>query len=151
MKSFFKALLNIFRKPVTVKYPSEKTFLPDDYRGLIGFNEDLCIWCRRCEMVCPPGAIVFSQDLEGKQTYHFSRAVCIYCGECVRACPKEGAIFQSNEPANFAVKESDINNNWNRLFDEALESRIAYAAEKKRRAAEKVVAAKKEEESKTVT
>ena len=95
MKTFFKALGNVFKKPVTTKYPFEKTFIPDDYRGLIGFDENLCIWCRRCEMVCPPGAIVFSQDMEGKQTYHFNRAVCIYCGECVRACPKEGAIFQT--------------------------------------------------------
>ena len=95
-------------------------------------------------MVCPPGAIVFSQDMEGKQTYHFNRAVCIYCAECVRACPKEGAIFQTNEPAGFALKEENINNGWNKLFDDAIKSRAAYAAEKKRLAAEKATAEKKE-------
>ena len=154
MKTFFKALGNVFKKPVTTKYPFEQTFFPDDYRGLIGFDENLCIWCRRCEMVCPPGAIVFSQDMEGKQTYHFNRAVCIYCGECVRACPKEGAIFQTAEPAPCALKAENKNNGWNKLFDEALVSREAYAAEKKRKAAEKAAAdkaaaAKKEEENKT--
>lgn len=148
MKTFFKAILNLFKKPVTIKYPFEQTFIPDDYRGMIGFNENLCIWCRRCEMACPPGAIVFSQAMDGKQTYHFNRAVCIYCSECVRACPKEGAIFQTNVPAKCALKEENINNGWNILYGEALMSRAAYAAEKKRLAAEKAAAVKTEMEKK---
>lgn len=145
MKTFFNSLANVFKSPVTVKYPLQPTFIPDDYRGLIGFNESLCIWCRRCEMVCPPGAIVFSQDMEGKQTYHFNRAVCIYCGECVRTCPKEGAIFQTAEPAPCALKEENINNGWNQLFAEALASRDAYAALKKAKAAAQKTAKPKEE------
>lgn len=148
MKTFLKAIGNLFRKPVTKNYPVEQTFIPDDYRGLIGFNEDLCIWCRRCEMVCPPGAIVFSQDLEGKQTYHFNRAVCIYCTECVHACPAEGAIYQTAEPAKCALKEENINNGWNTLYAEALKSRAAYALEKKRLAAEKAAAQKEGGEKK---
>ena len=135
MKTFFKAIANIFRKPVTVKYPLEKTYIPDDYRGLIHFEEGLCIWCRRCEMVCPPGAIVFSQDMNGKQEYHYNRAVCIYCGECVRTCPKEGCLIQTGEPAPCALQAENINNGWNKLFDEALISRELYAAEKKKKAA----------------
>lgn len=143
MKTFFKAIGNLFKKPVTIKYPFERTYIPADYRGMIGFNESLCIWCRRCEMACPPGAIVFSQDMEGKQTYHYNRAVCIFCGECVRTCPKEGALYQTNQPAPFAVRQENINNGWNILFDQALKSRDAYMAEKKRLAAEKAAAAKK--------
>lgn len=142
MKTFFEAIGNIFRTPVTTKYPYEPTFIPDDYRGLIGFEESLCIWCRRCEMACPPGAIVFSQDMEGKQTYHYNRAVCIYCGECVRACPKEGALFQTNVPGHCALKAENINNGWNQLFVDALASRELYAAEKKKKAAEKAAAEK---------
>ncbi len=139
MKMFFNALGNMFRKPVTKDFPNEDTFKPDDYRGLIEFNEELCIWCRRCEMACPPGAIVFSQDIDsGKQEYHYSPYVCIYCHECVRSCPKPGAILQSGIPGHPAVHEQDVNNKWNKLFDEALASREAYSAEKKRRqAAEK--------------
>lgn len=135
MKTFFKAIGNLVKKPVTTKYPFEQTYIPDDYRGLIGFDADLCIWCRKCEMACPPGAIVFSQAMDGQQTYHYNRAVCIYCSECVRACPKEGALFQTAEPAPCALKEENINNGWNKLFDEALESRAAYAAEKKKQTA----------------
>jgi len=150
MKTFFKALGNLFKKPVTVKYPFEQTYIPDDYRGVIHFEEDLCIWCRRCEMVCPPGAIVFSQDLDGKQTYHYNRAVCIFCDECVRTCPKEGALIQTNQPAKFALKKENINNGWNLLYEDALKSRDAYAAEKKRLAAEKAAATKQAEEKKAL-
>ncbi len=146
MKTFFKAIGNIFKKPVTVKYPFEKTFIPDDYRGMIGFKEQACIWCRRCEGACPPGAIVFSQAMDGKQQYHYNRAVCIFCEECIRSCPKsdKGALYQTHQPAPFAVKGENINNGWNALFTEALKSRDAYAAEKKRLAAENTAAAKKE-------
>lgn len=142
MKTFFKALGNLFKRPVTVKYPFEKTFIPEDYRGVIGFNESLCIWCHRCESACPPGAIVFSHDMEGKQRYYYNRAVCIFCEECIRSCPKEGALYNTHQPAQCAVKEDNINNGWNILFEEALQSRAAYAAEKKRLAAEKAASAK---------
>lgn len=136
MKSFFSAIANLFKKPVTTPFPTAPTYKPDDYRGLIEFHEDLCIWCRRCEMVCPPGAIVFSQDVEsGKQEYHYSPYVCIYCHECVRACPKPGAILQSAEPGHPGLKEQNINNGWNKLFVDALDSRAAYAAEKKKQQA----------------
>lgn len=147
MKTFFTALGNLFRKPVTIKYPFEKTFIPDDYRGMIGFEESLCIWCRRCEGACLPGAIVFSQDMEGKQTYHYNRAVCIFCEECIRTCPKEGALYNTHQPANCALKEENINNGWNVLYEEALKSRAAYAAGKKRQAAEKAAAAKQAAQS----
>ena len=142
MKTFLKAIGNLVKKPVTTQYPFEPTYKPDDYRGLIGFNADLCIWCRRCEAACPPGAIVFSQAMDGQQTYHYNRAVCIYCSECVRSCPKEGAIYQTAEPAHCALKAENINNGWNKLFDEALESRAVYAAEKKRLTALKAAEAK---------
>lgn len=147
MKSFFKAVGNLFKKPVTTQYPVEATYIPDDYRGLIVFEESLCIWCRKCEMVCPPGAIVFSQDVEtGKQEYHYSPYVCIFCKECVRACPAPGALLQSAEPAHPGLKEQNINNGWNALFADALDSRAAHAAEKKRKQAEEK--AKKEAEAK---
>lgn len=148
MKTFFKALSNLFKRPVTVKYPFEKTFLPEDYRGVIGFNESLCIWCRRCEGACPPGAIVFSQDMDGKQHYYYNRAVCIFCEECIRSCPKEGALYQTHQPAMCAVKGDNINNAWNTLYEEALQSRAAYAAEKKRLAAGKATAPKPTAEKK---
>ena len=136
MKTFFKTIGNLFKKPATIPFPAAPTYKPDDYRGLIVFDESLCIWCRRCETVCPPGAIVFSQNItDGKQTYHYSPYVCIYCQECVRTCPKQGCLIQSAEPGHPATKEHDVNNVWNKLFADSLESRVVYAAEKKKQQA----------------
>jgi NADH-quinone oxidoreductase subunit I len=134
MKAFFIAIGNLFRKPVTIKYPYEPTYIPDDFRGLIEHHPDLCIWCRRCEMACPSGAIIFSQALTGEQTYHYNRGVCIYCGECVRSCPKPGAIIQTPIPSKPALKGEDINNSWKITVEDSLASRAAYMAEKKKQA-----------------
>jgi ech hydrogenase subunit F len=132
MTTFLKAIGNLFRSPATVKYPFEKTYKPNDFRGLIVHNPEPCIWCRKCEMVCPPGAIVFSQALDGKQTYHYNRHVCIYCGECVRNCPKAGALIQSAEPAKPATAKENVNNGWDVTVKDALASRAAYLEAKKR-------------------
>jgi len=132
MSAFVTALGNLFKKPATVCYPFEPTYKPTDYRGLIEHVPEVCIWCRRCEIDCLSGAIVFSQDLEGQQTFHYNPYVCIYCGECVAVCPKEGSIFQLAENAAPAVKSQDVNNQWGITFDEAVESRKIYMAEKKR-------------------
>ncbi len=141
MTTFLKALGNLFRKPATVQYPFEPTYLPSTYRGLIKHDASLCIWCRKCETVCPPGAIVFSQASDGKQTYHYNTHVCIYCGECVRACPKAGALIQTNEMAPPVTAAAKINHSWSGIVKEALASREAYAAER-RKAAAAVAAAK---------
>ena len=137
MKAFFQALGNLFRSPATVKYPFEPTYKPDDYRGVIEHTPDLCNWCRRCELACPPGAIIFSQSMDGQQTYHYNRAVCIYCGECVRVCPKDGALIQTGIPGKPATKAENINNSWAVTVDNALKSRAAYMTEKKKQAAAK--------------
>lgn len=137
MKAFLIAIENLFKKPVTIKYPFEPTYKPDDYRGLIEHHPDLCIWCRRCEIACPPGAIIFSQAMDGSQTYHYNKAVCIYCGECVRNCPKPGAIVQTAIPATPSLHDENINNNWKVIVNEALQSRANYLAEKKRQQAAK--------------
>jgi len=137
MSAFFIALGNLFKKPATVKYPFEPTYKPADYRGMIVHNPDLCIWCRRCEMVCPPGAIVFSQSIYGQQTFHYNSHVCIYCGRCVFNCPKTGALVQSATPAGPAVKKDNVNNGWAVTVKESLDSRKAYVAAVKKAAEEK--------------
>jgi ferredoxin len=64
------------------------------------YNEELCIFCDKCENICPPGAIKFEViDLQsGKKEYNYNPYLCIYCGACVDACPKseEGCLIQSN-------------------------------------------------------
>jgi len=146
-KAFFRALGNLFRAPATSAFPAAPTYKPQNYRGLIVYGKEACIFCKRCEKMCPAGAIVFEQTGEGKSdfTYHYSSNACVFCGECVRACPKasEGALSQSAEPSGSLTYETDPNQNWNLILKKSRESQTYWEGEKKKKAAEKIAAEKK--------
>lgn len=119
--SLFKAFANLFKKPQTLDYPVTPIPKDKEYRGLIEYGEESCIYCLKCEKACPPGAILFvktdnpSQNEKNKkgQEYNYNPYLCIYCGECVRACPKpEEALWQSNKKPDIAVKADDVNTKW---------------------------------------
>ena len=92
-----------------------------DYRGLIEFGEEACIYCLKCEKACPPGAILFvktdnpSANEKNKKglEYNYNPYLCIYCSECVRACPKpDEALWQSNKKPEIAIKRDNVNSDW---------------------------------------
>lgn len=85
-------LKNLFSKPFTLKYPSEKREPPKDTRGKIKIDREECIECGICKRVCPPHAI--SYDDEDKPVIDLG--LCIFCGECVDACPVN-ALSRSKE------------------------------------------------------
>ena len=87
-KSFVESFKNIFKKPLTIDYPKEPIKRASRYRGLIVYDVNECIFCDKCEKVCPPKAIVFHQNMDGTKKYHYNEYLCIFCGECVRNCPK---------------------------------------------------------------
>ncbi len=117
-----ETIKNLFSKPVTVKYPQEPSPPPANYRGLIVYKEELCIFCTKCEMVCPPGAIRFTYGEDGSKKYHYNPYLCIYCGECVRACPKPGCLTQVEKTA---PPDSSIPN-WDELERRAEKSKKAF-------------------------
>jgi len=129
---------NLLTPPSTVKYPFEKTYTPPNLRGLIKYNEEKCIFCLKCESVCPPRAIVFDTSLDdGKQTYNYNPYLCIYCNECVRACPKpgkDGALWQDEDQASPALKGDNVNEKWRILQNEASFNRDEWKKIKKSKA-----------------
>lgn len=126
------SLKNLFAKPQTISYPKNEIIKNKSYRGLIEYNEEHCIFCDKCEKVCPADAIIFTQELNGDKKYHYNAHLCIYCGECVRECPKiNEALWQSNIKPEIAVKDDNINIYWTQLQKDAKESRIAYKTAKK--------------------
>ncbi len=133
IKAAIQAFANLFKPVHTTKYPQASPELPQEYRGLIEFDETHCIYCDKCEKVCPPRAIVFMQNEDGSKTYNYNPWLCIYCGECVRACPKTGeALWQSELKPESALKEQDVNSSWFTWQRDAAQSRVAYKAAKKR-------------------
>ena len=131
-KSMIEAFLNLFRPIRTHQYPAEEIVLPSGYRGLIEYGIDACIFCDKCEKVCPPGAILFYQHEGGEKEYRYNPWLCIYCGECVRACPKpQEALWQSETKQLSALKEEGANAGWFVWEEACKQSREAYAAAKK--------------------
>lgn len=121
-----ESFANIFKKPLTYDYPNIPLPKIDNYRGLIKYTLSECIFCDKCEKVCPTKAIVFTQDLDGSKLYHYNHHLCIYCGECVRNCPKmDLALTQSDEkPGIEMTDENEISENWKTLQEKARQDRI---------------------------
>lgn len=129
MKSaILNTLRNFISPTATRNYPFEKEPKALNYRGLIVFDEPKCIWCLQCEKVCPPGAILFTQNIDsGEYTYHYNPYLCIYCTECVRICPeKADALSQIDELAPPADKQKEINEKWFLTEKEASFSKEEY-------------------------
>ena len=110
-KGLAVTLRNVFRKPVTIKYPEEIRPKPVRFHGRHVLNRfpdgmEKCIGCELCAGVCParciyvrgadnpPDAPVAPGERYG-YVYEINFLRCIFCGLCVEACPTE-AITMSN-------------------------------------------------------
>ncbi len=86
-------------KRMTEKYPEEKPYLADCFRGSdFILHIDRCIACGICAKSCPNRAIeiVTEKNEEGKKQlkeYWVDRQYCLFCGFCVDACPKDALQF----------------------------------------------------------
>ena len=82
-------LRSLFKKPATIKYPFEKTPVPEGFRGNVVFNPAKCIGCMICVNDCPAEAIdiirVSETEKKFKMILHNDR--CIHCAQCVDSCP----------------------------------------------------------------
>ena len=83
-----EALLSLFKRPFTTKYPFEPSPPPDGFRGRTEFTET-CVGCGACAAVCPPKAITVTD--EGKtRTMRVDHGLCIFCRTCQDICPWDG-------------------------------------------------------------
>lgn len=81
-----EALKNLFRPPVTTKYPFEPAVYPERARGHIEITIDECISCGMCVRCCPCGTLSVDRNAG---TWSIDRFDCIACGFCVQKCPKK--------------------------------------------------------------
>ncbi len=82
---------NIVHRPVTVLYPYEKEWVPDNYRGRPGLIFDECVGCGMCVRMCPTACIklVDSPDADGNMVKRpqVNLGRCAMCGYCAEYCP----------------------------------------------------------------
>ena len=98
--------INLFRKPVTVHYPTVERPYPNRFRGLLALTydketgEENCIGCRLCEFICPPAVIKVEMLKAEKRNYakFFSLELyaCEFCELCVQVCPTDAIIMMKS-------------------------------------------------------
>jgi len=93
LKKMFKTT---FHRPVTIMYPYEKEWVPDNYRGRPGLIFDRCLGCSICERMCPTKCIdmVDTPDDNGKTVSRpqVNLGRCMMCGYCAEYCPVNAMI-----------------------------------------------------------
>jgi len=112
MKDFFKPVAGfgvtfrqMFRRRVTVSYPSEKREKPQRFHGRHVLNRypdgmEKCIGCELCAGICPARCIYVrgadnppDEPISPGERYGFVYDInmlrCIFCALCVEACPTE--------------------------------------------------------------
>src|SRR6476646_7970529 len=98
--------VNMFRKPVTVHYPTVERKYPDRFRGLLALTydketgEENCIGCRLCEFICPP-AVIKVEMLKGEKrnyakTFTLELYACEFCELCVQVCPTDAIVMMKS-------------------------------------------------------
>jgi len=96
-------LKNLFRRPVTVMYPTVQRVYPDRFRGVLALTydpetgEENCIGCRLCEYICPPQVIAVEMLKGAKRnyakTFTLELYACEFCELCVQVCPTDAIVM----------------------------------------------------------
>ena len=106
VKAMGMTLRNLFRKPVTVHYPTTQRKYPERYRGLLALvyepdtGEEACIGCRLCEFVCPPAVIkvemLKTPERNYAKTFTLELYACEFCELCVQVCPTDAIVMMKS-------------------------------------------------------
>ena len=98
----FEALMNLFKKPFTTKYPKKKTKPPELFRGKHIFHKDKCIGCGLCEKNCHSNCIIVNKEAK---RIRIRLDTCTFCGLCRDVCPVNAIEFSDK----FELSTNDKN------------------------------------------
>ena len=104
-------LNHLFKKAITLQYPTERPVLSPNFRGLhalkVSHSKAKCVACYLCPTVCPAKCITVEAAENDKgekypRIYKIDLLRCIFCGYCVEACPVEALeMTDAYELANY--------------------------------------------------
>lgn len=108
---------HLFRKPVTLQYPTEKWVMPERTRNTLRLTmdekgEERCTGCTLCAKICPVSCIsMVVKAKENKKRYAAEFTIdfntCMLCALCVEACPFD-AIITSEEYESSVYDRKDF-------------------------------------------
>lgn len=91
LKGLRVTLKNLFRRAVTLQYPSQKDQMKERYRGLVDLRKDKCIVCLQCMKICPTACLkITHEQQENKKvltSFDYNMELCCFCGLCEQVCP----------------------------------------------------------------
>ncbi len=93
-----EALSALFTGPYTLPFPKKPSEPQKRFRGKPKFDDEECVGCGACAMVCPANDISVFDDVANKKrviTLYYDK--CIQCGQCEANCITEKGIKLSRE------------------------------------------------------
>ncbi len=82
IKPLLYTLRELFKRPITVKYPYEKRDISPRVRNIHTLDRDTCQHCGICARMCPNNVL---KMVDGYPTADYR--YCSFCGICLDACP----------------------------------------------------------------
>ena len=84
---------HIYRKPVTLQFPEERSEMPERFRGFVHNDMTKCDSCNICAKLCPVDCIYIESEGKGKERMMTRYAIdynkCIWCSLCTEHCPTD--------------------------------------------------------------
>ncbi len=114
-----RELLRNTVRPMTTDYPVKTTpligyVITEENRGKHKFDDEKCVGCGGCSVICSSGAITESES-QFERALKVELARCIFCGRCRDICPEkaieltpEFELSQTGSKAENAVKVEHV-------------------------------------------